>query len=51
VVSVPTSERCVVERVASPYTGVVHKVPPSGLWAKAPGCLTTRGATSMTPIF
>ena len=50
VLSIVLASGCsVVEWVASPYTGVVHKVPPSGLWAKAPGCPTTRGAIPFSP--
>ena len=48
---VPASGCGVVEWVASPYTGVVHNVPPSCLWAVPPGCALTRGGVSITPVF
>ena len=40
---VPASGSGVVERVAGPYTGVVHKVPPSFLWAGPRGELPPAG--------
>ncbi len=43
----------VVKWVASPYTGVVHKVPPSFLWAGLRGVLPPAGPflTCLRPTF
>jgi hypothetical protein len=44
ILGIVEASRCgIVERVASPYTGVVHKVPPSFLWAGPRGALPPAG--------